>query len=153
MPSFFQKLFKSDDNISKENTLDESVKNICGLMIEAAMIDGKIDDSEIKKISKMLNKFFQIDEIEISNIIQKCIEESENQTSFYQFTKKINSEFSYEKKIELIEMLWEIVFSDGQLHDFESSFIRRLSGLLYLKSIDTGNAMKRAMQKNDEDKK
>ena len=34
----------------------------------------------------------------ISNIIQKCIEESENQTSFYQFTKKINSEFSYEKK-------------------------------------------------------
>ena len=57
MPSFFQKLFKSDDNISKENTLDESVKNICGLMIEAAMIDGKIDDSELKKISKMLQAY------------------------------------------------------------------------------------------------
>ena len=48
----------------------------------------------------------------------------------------------------MIETLWEIVLSDGQIHDFESNLIRRLAGLLYVSDIDSGNARKRALNKN-----
>ena len=47
----------------------------------------------------------------------------------------------------LIETLWEIVFSDNEIHEYESSLIRRLSGLLYISDIDSGNAKKRANRK------
>ena len=47
----------------------------------------------------------------------------------------------------LIEILWEIVLSDGQIHDYETSIIRRLSGLLYISDVDSGNARKRALNK------
>ena len=59
----------------------------------------------------------------------------------------VNGEFSQEKKILLIETLWEITLSDGEIHDYESSLIRRLSGLLYISDIDSGNAKKRALNK------
>ena len=55
--------------------------------------------------------------------------------------------FDDEKKILLIEALWEIVLSDGEIHDFESSLIRRLAGLLYISDVVSGNAKKRALNK------
>ena len=48
----------------------------------------------------------------------------------------------------LIETLWEIVLSDGEVHDFESNLIRRLAGLLYISDVDSGNAKIRALDKN-----
>ena len=47
----------------------------------------------------------------------------------------------------LIETLWEIILSDNEIHDYETSLLRRLSGLLYISDIDTGNARKRALNK------
>ena len=45
-----------------------------------------------------------------------------------------------------IENDW-IILSDGKVHDFESNLIRRLSGLLYISDIHSGNARKRALDK------
>ena len=49
--------------------------------------------------------------------------------------------------MQLIEILWEIILEDGKIHDFESNLIRRLSGLLYLTGIQSGNAKKRVLKK------
>ena len=48
------------------------------------------------------------------------------------------------KKILLIEVLWEIILSDNEIHDYESNLIRRLAGLLYVSDVECGNAKKRA---------
>ena len=55
--------------------------------------------------------------------------------------------FEGNKKLILIEALWEIVLSDGEIHDFESNLIRRLAGLLYISDVNSGNARKRALDK------
>ena len=47
----------------------------------------------------------------------------------------------------LIEILWEIILSDGKLHDYETSLIRRLAGLLYISDVNSGNARKKALDK------
>ena len=66
---------------------------------------------------------------------------------------KLNREFAEiwpnitEKKLLLIETLWEIVLSDGNIHDYESNLIRRLAGLLYISDVASGNAKKRALNK------
>ena len=69
-------------------------------------------------------------------------------TSSYYYTSFINKNFDDKKKILLIETLWEIVLSDGEVHDFESNLIRRLAGLLYISDVDSGNAKIRALDKN-----
>ena len=65
----------------------------------------------------------------------------------HSFTSKINKLFNDKKKINLLEILWEIVLVYGQIHDFESSLVRRLSGLLYISDVDCGNAKKRSISK------
>ena len=62
-----------------------------------------------------------------------------------QFTRKIKDSFSESERIELIEMLWEIIYSDGILHEFELNLMRRVGGLLYVSDQDRGKARKRVL--------
>ena len=51
------------------------------------------------------------------------------------------------ERIALMEMLWQLVYSDGELHDFEATLMRRLAGLLFVDDRQSGAARKRALEK------
>ena len=135
----------------KNSNDDEGNKNlelICGLMIEAAFTDGKIEESELKKIKFSLVNVFGEDLEEVDLVLDEAIKNKNNSKSLHYYTSYINKNFDDDKKLLLIEALWEIVLSDGEIHDFESNLIRRLAGLLYISDVKSGNARKRALNKN-----
>ena len=133
---------------SKENNNNKDLELLCGLMIEAAYTDGQIDDSELNKIKLSLINIFYEDPKEVDLVLEKAEENKNNSKSLHHYTSFINKNFDDQKKLLLIEALWEIVLSDGEIHDFESNLIRRLAGLLYISDVDSGNARKRALNKN-----
>ena len=133
---------------SKENNNNKDLELLCGLMIEAAYTDGQIDESELNKIKLSLINIFSEDPKEVDLVLEKAEENKNNSKSLHYYTSFINKNFDDKKKILLIETLWEIVLSDGEVHDFESNLIRRLAGLLYISDVDSGNAKKRALDKN-----
>ena len=133
---------------SKENNNNKDLELLCGLMIEAAYTDGQIDASELNKIKLSLINIFSEDPKEVDLVLEKAEENKNNSKSLHYYTSFINKNFDDKKKILLIETLWEIVLSDGEVHDFESNLIRRLAGLLYISDVDSGNAKKRALDKN-----
>ena len=132
---------------SQEDHNNRDLELLSGLMIEAAYTDGKIDASELSKIRLSLINIFSEDPKEVDLVLEKAEENKNNSKSLHHYTSFINKNFDDEKKILLIEALWEIVLSDGEIHDFESSLIRRLAGLLYISDVVSGNAKKRALNK------
>ena len=140
------KNFFEDNNKLKKDDIDD-LEILCGLMIEAANSDGKIDNIEIEKINNSLITTFKEDEKQVHSVLEMAVKNKNNSKSLFFYTSKINKNYSYEKKLLLIEILWEVVLSDGQIHDYETSIIRRLAGLLYISDVDSGNARKRALNK------
>ena len=140
LKNFFQ---KSEEIIN--NPIND-LHLLCGLMIEAANIDGHIDQQEVNKISKVLIEIFHEDPSEVEIEMQKSLNELSEHKSLHFFTSKINQSFEEEKKILLLEILWEIILEDGKVHDFESNLVRRLAGLLYISDIQCGNAKKKALK-------
>ena len=120
---------------------------LCGIMIEAANIDGSIDNSEVKKISLSLIEIFKEDFTDVEKEIAKCLDQINDHKSLHYFTSRINKSFSSEKKNLLIEVLWEIILADGEIHDYESNLIRRLSGLLYISDFECGKIKKKVLEK------
>ena len=145
MLNSLKSFFKQTSEIEENDIGDLHL--LCGLMVEAANIDGKIDQVEINKISNALIETFDENPAEVEKELNKCLVEIKEHKSLHFFTSKINKAFSEEKKIYLIEVLWKIILADGKVHDFESNLIRRLSGLLYLTGVQTGNAKKRVLEK------
>ncbi len=138
--------------LNNQNSKDEfddkkKLQLLVGLMIEAAYTDGQVDSSELKKIKLSLINVFEEDPKEVDLFIEEALNNKNNSKSLHYYTSFINKNFDYKKKHLLIEALWEIVLSDGEIHDFESNLIRRLAGLLYISDVDSGNARKRAIDK------
>ena len=137
----------SNRNSSEEKEDNKNLELLCGLMIEAAYTDGQIDEIEINKIKLTLINVFEEDPKEVDLFLDEALKNKNNTKSLHSYTSLINKNFSDDKKLRLIEALWEIVLSDGKIHDYESNLIRRLSGLLYISDVNSGNARKRALDK------
>ena len=142
-----KKFFSHPQENLKEADSNIELNLLCGLMIEAAQTDGKIDKIEIEKISKSLVNIFSENSSDVDLALQKCSKEAEEPKSLHSFTSKLNKMLSDEKKILFIETLWSIILSDGKIHEFESNLIRRLAGLLYISDVSCGNAKKSALAK------
>ena len=132
-------------NVETENT---EIDILSGLMIEAANTDGEVTQEELNKISHSLINVFKEDPTAVEVSLTKAFENKDNSKSLYYYTSKLNKSFSNENKIKLIEVLWEIILADNELHDFETNLIRRLAGLLYISDVECGNAKIRANKKD-----
>ncbi len=146
MLNILKKLFENQ-NDDVNNDTNVNLELLCGLMIEAANSDGNIAKNEVDKIKTTLINIFQENPNDVQKYLNDALNNRNNSKSLFYYTSKINKEYTPEKKLILIEILWEIVLSDGEIHDYESSLIRRLSGLLYISDVNSGNARKRALNK------
>ncbi len=138
----------NNKNSQEEKEGSKSLELLSGLMIEAAYTDGQIDDIELNKIKLSLINVFDEDSSDVELVLNEALRNKNNSKSLHHYTSYINKNFSEDRKLLLIEVLWEIVLSDGEIHDYESNLIRRLAGLLYISDVNSGNARKRALNKN-----
>ena len=139
-------IFVSDQVLNSE-TKNTEIEILSGLMIEAANTDGEVTQEELNKISHSLIHVFKEDPIAVEVSLTKAFKNKDNSKSLHYYTSKLNKSYSNENKIKLIEVLWEIILADNELHDFESNLIRRLAGLLYISDVECGNAKIRAGKK------
>ena len=146
-------LFKTTVNKFKnneENIQNDEVKalnSIVALLVEAASIDGEIGNDEKNQIENILIERLNLDKIEAEKILEQTISESEDQIEIWSKTNDIRKELDYEERLNIFELMWEIVLVDDVLDVFEAQLMRRVSGLLYISDIDSGNCKKRAIEK------
>ena len=117
------------------------------LMVEAAHMDADYDVTERRTIAAALRRHFRLDELETAALLDMAERVHENATELSRFTKTIKDRYSPEERIEMIEMLWEVVYADGELHAYEANLMRRLGGLLYVTDQERGDARKRVLQR------
>ena len=139
-------IFAGDQSLNTE-TENKEIDILSGLMIEAANSDGKITQEELNKISHSLIGVFKEDPKVVEISLTKAFENKDNLKSLYFYTSKLNKSYTDAQKIKLIEVLWEIILADNEVHDFETNLIRRLAGLLYISDVECGNAKIRAGNK------
>ena len=140
-----KKIFHKTQNTTETDNIDE-LTILCGLMMEAANIDGNVSQDEINKISFALTEMFKEDPLEVKKVLTKTLKYKDEPKSLQFFTYKINKSFDIEKKLLLIETLWGIILADGEIHDFESNLIRRLAGLFYISDVSCANAKRKALK-------
>lgn len=115
------------------------------LMVEAAHLDGTFDEVEERKIHTILARHFSISAEEAGELVTIAIAEQEEADHLHRFTSAIKNGFTENERVELIELLWEVVYADGELHAYESNLLRRIGGLIYVSDRERGEARKRVL--------
>ncbi len=117
------------------------------LMVEAAQLDDNFDAQERDKIRELVAERFELGAEESDSLIEAAEARVAESSQLHGFTRVIKAKFSLEERIDLMEMLWEVVYADGELHHYEANLMRRLAGLLHVSDRDVGAARKRAQER------
>lgn len=142
------KTFSTDETVAPKGDHDWA-ETLAGLLIEAAMADGVLDQDERASISHALTSQLDLSEEEVATIIDSAIVAHEDRIEIHSLVRTIRSEADAEDRIAIMEMAWMVVLADGQMHEYEAQLMRRLAGLLFVEDVDSGLAAKRARARLD----
>lgn len=148
MRRFLSILF-GDDTAMREPVggSDDAHVAAAALMVEAARLDGSFTDVERDRIQKLLVQRFQLTPWLAAELLARAERTATESVAWQGFTQAIKDGLAPEERIGIIEMLWEVVYADGELHDYEASLLRRVTGLLYVGDRESGEARIRVMER------
>ena len=131
-------------NMKNQN---EDLIKIAALLIHAAKIDENFSSEEEIIIEEALLNL-GANKQNIKEIIteSKIIEENANQ--ILEFTKEVKN-MKENKKIQIIETLWRIIYSNKDADIYETNLMRRLAGLLYIDNKTMGDIKENIKNKNN----
>ena len=129
LKNFFRKQKKED--LSNKNIL------VAALLIHAAKIDENYTEIEKKIIKKAVINLYEIKANEADKILELAEKKEEESNQIIEFTREVKK-YSIEFRLNIIEIIWKIVYSDGTNDTYESNLIRRICGLLYVSDKDNG---------------
>ena len=128
---------KLADPPSSDNQIASKTQLACAaLFIEVMKADYELDDREKSELVSLLQNSLNIQEEDIHELMRLAQEEADQATSLYEFTRLINDEYNYPQKVQLVQSMWRIAFSDEQIDMYEEHLIRKVSDLIYVSHTD-----------------
>ena len=119
----------------------------CALLLEIAHADDTFTPDERAHLEDSVMRHFGLDVDTARELIAFADEERKAALDLFQFTSLIKQHYDEGQRLVLAEVLWRIVYADGQLTDREGALARRLAHLLDLPAGYLAEARKRAVTK------
>lgn len=102
------------------------------ILLEAATADSNFSPQEQEKIIEILKSRFQMNDESVKELIDESENERKNSTDLWYFTDLLNENLNNEEKYNLMELVWEVIYSDGTLDKFENYIAHKLLNMLNL---------------------
>ena len=109
------------------------------LLIHVISIDGEPSEAEKSKLHSLLELRFQLDPGTADRLIADATQVEGEAVDLYHFTSRIMRSVDEPGRLRIIEMMWELVYADGRVSEFEENVVWRAADLLGVSSRDRIN--------------
>jgi uncharacterized tellurite resistance protein B-like protein len=100
------------------------------MLVHAAAIDGEMLQSERDKLHAIIKQHFNLDDSATDELITKATTAEHEAVDLYHFTHLLNRALDEDGRAKIVEMMWQIVYADGQRDELEDNLIWRAADLL-----------------------
>jgi uncharacterized tellurite resistance protein B-like protein len=100
------------------------------LLVHTATIDGTFAEAERKRLHAIVQQQYSLNDEAADELIAEAVEVERRSIDLYQFTSKLNRTLDEKGRARIVEMMWQIVFADGAVTEFEDNLIWRAADLL-----------------------
>lgn len=105
------------------------------LLVHLAAVDGQMKDDERKAIKGALMDHYELDEGAVDKLIREAALRDAEAVDFYKFTSGL-TQLEMEDRIEIVRMMWMVVFADKKNHELEDNMVWRIAELIGVSSRD-----------------
>jgi uncharacterized tellurite resistance protein B-like protein len=120
---------------------------VAALLVETARVDDRYDARERAVIDRLLEQRFGLDPDSAHALQEQGAHNASHSVQLFGFARTINERLPRERRVGLIEMLWEVAYADGILDPLEDSLVRQVSGLIDVSDHERGEAKRRVMER------
>jgi uncharacterized tellurite resistance protein B-like protein len=106
------------------------------LLIHVISLDGKPSENEERKLHSLIESHFGLDRGTADRLIASATEVEGEAVDLYHFTSVIMRSVDEESRRRIVEMMWELVYADGAVSEFEDNVVWRAADLLGISSRD-----------------
>ena len=108
---------------------------VAALLVHLSAVDGEVTDNERAAVRGALMDFYSLDESEVERLIAEATQRDSDAVDFYRFTSAITS-LDAAARIEIVRMMWQVVFADGKNHELEDNMVWRIAELIGVSARD-----------------
>lgn len=102
------------------------------ILLEVAYADSSLSVAEEQKLVAHLREVFQLDEGAARELLETADELRDRSIDHWNVTNTVRKNTSLAERIDIVKTMWRIVYSDGQMHQYENYLVRKLADLLGL---------------------
>ena len=120
------------------------------LLIHVISLDGEPSEAERRKLHGLLESRFQLDPGTAAQLIADATLVEGEAVDLYHFTSVIMRSVDEPGRVRIVEMMWQMVFADGRVSEFEDNVVWRAADLLGVSSRDRIDLKHRAARSMSE---
>lgn len=106
------------------------------LLIHVANVDGRIDAAERQRLREIIEERFGLDAAATTQLIERAEQSDKEAVDFFHFTNVLKRSLDDDGRHRIIEMMWDVVFADGEVTEFEENVVWRIAELLGVSTRD-----------------
>jgi len=129
---FFNRVSQESSGTSGNRNVRDVRVATCALFLEMAHLDDTFTKEETQIIISILKEKHQLSDEHVDHLLEEAGRELKESIDLWQFAKLINANYSIDEKMEVIKILWEIVFVDGKMDRYENYLMHKVATLLRL---------------------
>lgn len=120
-----------------ETTLDrhDPKLSVAALLVHLAAVDGQMRDTERNAIKLALQDHYNLDEQSVDKLVKEAALRDAEAVDFYKFTAAL-TQLDMDDRIEIVRMMWMVVFADQKNHELEDNMVWRIAELIGVSSRD-----------------
>jgi len=104
------------------------------LLVHTAAVDGNVSDLERDKLHAVIKRHFGLDEAQTDELLLEATQAEQESIDLYHFTSVLLRSLDENGRRRIVEMMWQIVYADGSVTEFEDNLIWRAADLLGISS-------------------
>lgn len=118
---------------------------VVALLIRAATSDARFGEDERDAIRRIAADSFGLTPEAVLSLVKEAEGEESETLDLHRWAQAIKRAYSEEERVGVIEKMWEVVYADGVLDDYEANLLRRVAGLIYVPDRESGQARQRVI--------
>ena len=130
------KFFQSFNEKKDKNDDHSFESDLYNLIYEIIIADHEISEQEINFASELVEFYFRIPTQSNKEQFNKLANQQHFNTDLSQFSYRLKTSLSYEQRMDVILICWQVLMVDGKEDQLEVSTVRKISTLLGLEDKD-----------------
>ncbi len=102
---------------------------VAALLVHLAAVDGSVAEEERAAVKQALMDYYALEDAEVEKLIADATRRDSEAVDFYRFTSSLTT-LEEAERIEIIRMMWQVVFADKKNHELEDNMVWRIAELI-----------------------